>query len=225
MLALEDRAISAEAAAKYQAWGITCCPLADFAFGYVAGSVRWDFCNDCAKEHRTEQQRCGRCNWTPSPEEALRVVRLGEVKFEHPAGIPAKIHALRVGLGLSQQGLADQAKTAKSHVADLETGRRRAGPVLAARLAAVLGVEASELQDPTTLKQVSYAPGLPERLHSLRAARGLSQGALAKRASVSQSHICDIERGRTTSMGVALAGIAKALGVEVAALTGEEEAR
>lgn len=52
------------------------------------------------------------------------------------------------------------------------------------------------------------------RVRTFRAWRGLSQGALAKAAGLSQAYLCEIERGKNLSARAAKA-LAKALAVEI----------
>jgi transcriptional regulator with XRE-family HTH domain len=66
---------------------------------------------------------------------------------------------------------------------------------------------------------------LGNRLRSLRRARGLSQEAVARQTNIGLKAYGDLERGRTTDPHYStLEGIAHALGVTVAELTGEEAA-
>ena len=63
-------------------------------------------------------------------------------------------------------------------------------------------------------------------LKRIRAEKGLSQLALAKRARVAQAYISEMEAGRKRNPGIAtLRKLAKALGVPVTELLEEGDAR
>jgi len=65
---------------------------------------------------------------------------------------------------------------------------------------------------------------LSERLATIRKKQRLSQQALAERASVPQSAICDIETGKRKNPGYQLVlKLAQALGVSATDLLGDTE--
>ena len=59
------------------------------------------------------------------------------------------------------------------------------------------------------------------RLRVLRAERRLTQGKLAKRIGMSQGHYCRMERAERVPSERELEKLARALKVDVAAITGE----
>jgi transcriptional regulator with XRE-family HTH domain len=68
----------------------------------------------------------------------------------------------------------------------------------------------------------SYLSQLGARIRKLRKARKLSQEALAFEAGLDRTYVSSVERGERNIAVLNLAKLARALGVEVAELLGEE---
>jgi transcriptional regulator with XRE-family HTH domain len=75
---------------------------------------------------------------------------------------------------------------------------------------------------PYTESKQAYLSRLGQRIRSLRKQRGLSQEALAFEAGLDRTYVSSVEQGERNIAVLNLAKLARALGVGVAELLGEE---